>query len=119
MLLLYYITRTINHIYWSFKYTVTNTSGEIKFFNFHQGSRNKTLNILLVNPTEKLRAITTQNTYKIFIQITQIARFKLCAKYRQTVHANCAIQSMCKIHTKSSFEKDFTVNISNYYSFII
>ena len=33
------------------------------------------------------------------------------AKYRQTVHANCAVQSMCKIYTKSLFEKDFTVNI--------
>ena len=59
------------------------------------------------HPTEKLRAKTAQNTYKIFIQITQIAWFKLCAKYRRTVHANCAIQSICKIHTKSSFEKDF------------
>ena len=37
----------------------------------------------------------------------QFVHCKGLTKYGQTVYANCVVQSMCKIQTKSSIENDF------------
>ena len=37
----------------------------------------------------------------------QITQFNRCAKYRKTVHTNCAVQLMYKINIKSFSKEDF------------